>query len=265
MVIHGLFSATGSSDPACCTGGGRIFRKRLLLMLIPMVLLGFSACATEEKVSWLPPAPPEPVDQNTDPRIIVERALDFMGDHQNLAFEALVTYEAIQENGQKFHFDMLQRVAVQRPEQLFWMTLFDDASTQMAWCNRGEFTLLKQPANIWGRIIVSPTIDDAVSRISEEYNIDVPFVDILSGDPAELWLGEDVQSVDYVDPAWIEGYWTDHIAIRKPGIDFELWFRQGDEPFPMRIELVYTTEPQMPSYSARFKKWSTTVDGNDIN
>jgi len=245
------------------------FRKSILIMLIPLVVVGFSACVTEEatvteKANWTPPARPETVDHDIDSRIIIERALAFMEGHQELAFEALVTYGAIQEDGQKIHFDILQRVAVRRPEQLYWMTVFDDASTHMAWCNRGEFTLLKQPANIWGRIIVPPSISDAVSRISNEYDIDVPFVDLLAGNSAELWLGDDVLSVDYVDPAWIDGLWTDHIAIRKPGVDIELWFRQGDEPFPVKVELVYTTEPQMPGYSARFNKWSTKVPDGAI-
>jgi len=113
------------------------FRKSILIMLIPLVVVVFSACVTEEatvteKANWTPPARPETVDHDIDSRIIIERALAFMEGHQELAFEALVTYGAIQEDGQKIHFDILQRVAVRRPEQLYWMTVFDDASTHMA-------------------------------------------------------------------------------------------------------------------------------------
>jgi hypothetical protein len=225
--------------------------------------MGFCPVAAEES-PWSPPVLSAPSGDTTDGRTIVQNALDFMGGHPDLAFEALVTYGAVQEDGQKIHFDMLQRVAIRLPHHLFWMTMFDDASSHSAWCNTGEFTLLKQPANIWGQIEVPPTIAEAVERISTEYKIDVPFVDILSGDPAELWLGEDVLSVDFVGPAWIEGHWTDHVAIRKPGIDIELWFRQGDEPFPKKIKVVYTGEPQMPSYTARFRKWSTKVEKGSI-
>ena len=263
MIGHNRFSAFGSRAPACCTGAGKKLWKCLLLTLILMVLLVLPAAA-EDNSPWSPPSLPDPTDEVSDGRIIVQRALDFIEGHSELAFEALVTYEAVQENGQKLQFDMLQRVARRLPEKIFWMTLFDDASVQSAWCNSGEFTLLMQPANVWGQIKVPPTIPAAISRISGEYDIDVPFVDLLSGKAAEFWLGEDVQTVEFVGTAWIDGWWTDHIAIRKPGIDFELWFRQGDEPFLMKIALVYTDETQMPGYSARFHKWSTSIPDNAI-
>jgi hypothetical protein len=263
MIGYNRLSAAGSRAPACCTGAGKPLWRPLLTTMILMVLLGLPAVAAE-KSPWSPPALPEPTDEVLDGRAIVQRALGFIEGHPELAFEALVTYEAVQENGQKLQFDMLQRVARRLPNQLFWMTLFDDASAQSAWCNSGEFTLLMQPANIWGQIKVPPTIAAAVSRISGEYDIDVPFVDLLSGEAAELWLGEDVHSIEFIGAAWVDGWWTDHIAIRKPGIDFELWFRQGDEPFLMKIALVYTDEAQMPGYSARFHKWSTTIPDNAI-
>ena len=256
-------SASGPSTSARRPGARRRSWSRLLFALVPVVLMGFCPVAAEES-PWSPPALPAPSGDTTDGRTIVQNALDFMGGHPDLAFEALVTYGAVQEDGQKIHFEMLQRVAIRLPHRLFWITIFDDASSQSAWCSNGDFTLLKQPANIWGKIDVPPTIAEAVERISTEYKIDVPFVDILSGDPAELWLGDDVLTVDFVGPAWIDGHWTDHIAIRKPGIDIELWFRQGEEPFPKKIELVYTAEPQLPSYTARFRKWSTKVAEGSI-
>lgn len=262
MIGHNRFLAIGSRGPACCNGVGKQVLKPLLLSLILMVLLGLPAMAGEIS-PWSPPSLPDPTDEVPDGRLIVQRAVDFISGQKDLAFEALVTYEAVQEDGQKLQFDMLQRVARRVPEKVFWMTLFDDASVQTAWCNSGEFTLLMQPANAWGKIKVPPTNEAAVLRLSEEYDIDVPFVDLLSGQAGELWLGEDVLSIEFVDPAWLDGWWTDHIAIRRPGIDFELWFRQGDEPYLMKIALVYTDQAQMPSYSARFKKWSNS--SSDIN
>jgi hypothetical protein len=40
-----------------------------------------------------------------------------------------------------------------------------------------------------------PTISDALIRVAEEYNIVVPFLDLISGDVAELWLGDEVESI----------------------------------------------------------------------
>jgi len=192
-------------------------------------------------------------------RDILRRNIDFMQGHPQVSFRAMVTYEVVQENGQKLHFDMLHRVAVQRPDRLFWVTLQDDATVDSAWCGNGEFTLLKQPANLWGRIDVPLGLSEAVTRLSEEYKVAVPFVDLLSGDVAELWLGDEVLSVDYIGESWVDGWWTDHVSVRKPGVDFELWIRQGEEPFPVKMALVFTDEPGLPGHTARFRGWSTAI------
>jgi len=263
MNGHKCSSAAGPGARVRRPEAHRRLSSLLLLTMIPLVVMGCSSVEKEES-SWSQPTLSAPSRDITDGRAIIQNALDFMGSHSELAFEALVTYGAVQEDGQKIHFDMLQQVAISQPHRIFWMIIFDDASSHTAWCSDGEFTLLKQPENIWGRVEVPPTISEAVARIATEYQIDVPFVDILSGDPAELWLGEDVLSVDYIGPAWIEGHWTDHVSIRKSGLDIELWLRQGDELFPKKIELVYTAEPQQPRYTARFRKWSTKVAKGSI-
>ncbi len=264
MIGNDRFNAADSRAGGPRTGIGDRLGRGALVALFPLLFLGCSAAAAGTDL-WSPPALPEPSGEEPDGREIIRHALEFMETKPTLAFEALVTYEAVQDNGQKLQFDMLQRVARRMPDKLFWTILFDDASHEMAWCSQGEFILLEQPANIWSRIEVPAAIPEAVQEVSTRYEIDVPFVDILSGDVAELWLGEEVESVEFVDAAWIGGHWTDHVAVRKSsGIDVELWFRQGDEPFPMKIALVVTNEPRMPGYTARFKKWSDTLPENAI-
>lgn len=53
--------------------------------------------------------------------------------HQEVAAEALATYEAVQESDQKIHFDLLQRIALRKPDKLLWVTLRDNATVDRAW------------------------------------------------------------------------------------------------------------------------------------
>jgi hypothetical protein len=231
----------------------------LALALTP----GAATAGTDER-SWSPPALTGEVGDLPEGRDVVERAIDFMKSHDRVGFEAVSTYEAVQENGQKLQFTMLQRVVMQLPDRIFWTTLYDNAKIDMAWCKGGTFTMIKQPANIWARVKVPEALSDAVSRLSEEYKVDVPFVDLLSGDISELWLGEQVEYVRYIGEAWIDGHWTDHVALRRPGVDVQLWFRQGDQPFPMKMAIVHTDEEGKPGFWARFRKWSTQVPDSAI-
>jgi hypothetical protein len=223
-----------------------------------------SAVAVADEKAWSPPALTGESGDLPEGRDVIRRAIDFMRSHQRLAFEALSTYEVVQKNGQKIHFDMLQRVALEQPKRLFWVTLHDDASKDSAWCEAGTFTFLREPADIWSRVKVPPTVAAAVSKIAADYNIVVPFVDMLSGDLDDLWLGDAVTSVDYIGEAWADGQWTDHVAVRKPGFDTQLWFRQGDEPFLVKMAIVYTAQEGQPGFWARFRRWATRLPDGAI-
>jgi len=236
---------------------------RVSLVILALVLTSVGSGRAAEQDPWSPTELTGAGDL-PDGRDVVQRAVDFMQSHDRVGFEAVCTYEVVQENGQKLQFGMLQRVALQRPDRLHWVTLHDDAATETAWCHDGTFTMVKQPANVWGRVSVPPTLADAVSRIAHEYNVPVPFVDLLSGDAAELWLGEEVEWVNYIGEAWAEGHWTDHVALRRPGIDVQLWFRKGDEPFLVKMVIVRTDEDGLPGFSARFRKWSTRIPDGAI-
>jgi len=242
----------------------RGFASVWLLLVLSLMLTPLACTAGTDDGRWSPPALSGEAGELPEGRDVVKKAIGFMKSHKRLGFEAVSTYEAIQENGQKLQFTMLHRVAVQRPDRIFWTTLYDNANTDMAWCKDGTFTLIKQPANVWARVKVPEALSEAMSRISEEYNVVVPFVDLLSGDTHELWLGEDVEYVDYIGEAWAEGHWTDHVALRRPGIDMQIWFRQGDEPFPVKMAIVHTEEEGKPAYWARFREWSTQIPHSAI-
>jgi hypothetical protein len=236
--------------------------RTLLVLALVLAPAGSSVAADEDP--WSPTALTGETGDIPDGREVIQRAIDFMQSQDRVGFEAVCTYEVVQENGQKLQFAMLQRVAIQRPERMHWVTLHDDASTETAWCHDGTFTMVKQPANVWGRVDVPPALSDALSRVAHEYNVPVPLVDLLSGDAAELWLGEDVEWVNYIAETWAYGQWTDHVALRKPGADVQLWFRKGDEPFPVKMVIVHTDEDGLPGFSARFREWSTRIPDGAI-
>jgi len=233
-------------------------KKYLLLSVLVALLVGCGAPAPTEHDVWTPPALADDDGELPDGREVVQRMIDFMQGNQELAVEARVTYESVQESGQKLQFDMLQRIAMRKPDQLFWVTLRDDATQDKAWYDKGRFRLVRLPANVWGEIRLPGGIAEAVQELVANYMITVPFPDLLSSDPQELWLGDEITSIWYVGEAWVDGRWTDHVAIRKPGADIQVWVQQ-DEPFPAKMAIVYTEDDGMPGYTARFSKWSSTL------
>ncbi len=214
--------------------------------------------APAEDDAWTPPALVDDGGELPEGREVIQRLVDFMNGTQELAVEARVTYESVQESGQKLQFEMLQRIAMRKPDQIFWVTLKDDATVGTAWYDNGRFSMIRQPANVWGEIQIPGGIATMVPELVDNYKIVVPFPDIISGDPQDLWLGGDVTSIAYIGEAWVNGRWTDHVAIRKPGADIQLWVEKGD-PFPAKLAIVFTEDEGMPGYTAHFDNWSTAL------
>jgi len=233
-------------------------KKYLLLSVLVALVIGCGAPAPTEDDVWTPPALADDVGEMPEGREVVQRMVDFMQGNQELAVEARVTYESVQESGQKLQFEMLQRVAMRKPDQLFWVTLRDDATVDRAFYDSGRFRVIREPANVWGEIRLPGEIPEAIQELVDNYLIVVPFPDILSVDPNDRRLSDEITSIWYVGEAWVNGRWTDHVAIRKPGADIQIWVQQGD-PFPAKMAIVYTEDEGMPGYTARFSKWSSTL------
>ena len=236
-------------------------REGLIGSLVVALLTFTVGCEkqADAEAAWMPPPLAQDDAPAADGREVIGRMVDFIAGHDELVTEAQVTYEAPQESGRTLEFDQLLRVAVRRPDTLGWDTLQDDATADTARFSGGRFTLIKQPANRWGQVEGPTRIRDMVDRLVEEYGVEVPFQDVLLGDVHETWLAGDVTSILYVGEAWVGGDWTDHVAGRKPGADFELWVRKGPQPFPEKLSIDFNEEGARLSYSARFLKWGTSI------
>ncbi len=237
--------------------------KGLCILAIAFTMsLSIAGCSQQPEDSgsiWIPEPLLDEAAETSDAGAIMARMTEFMSGHQEIAAEALVSYEVLQASGQILSFDLLQRIAYRKPDKLHWITVFDDGTQETAWFNNGSFSMLKEPAYLYGKIDVGSTVPEMVVDLEEEYGLDVPFRDVLSGQISELWLGDDVTSTRYVGEAWLDGAWTDHIALRREGVDFEIWVRKGEQPFPVKISIVLTDEEGMPRNSTRFRKWAKVL------
>ena len=229
--------------------------RRIAQLLLFAALPSMSSCRTEEER----PAPPALVGENLAPPTpaeVIQDMTDYMQAHQELAFEALATYEVVQESGQKLQFDLEYSLVASRPDRLFWTTQSDDGSVDSVWYENGTFTMLKQPDNIYGQIEVPTTIGEMIGVVVDEYGITVPFMDILTGQARET-IQDAAPSGWYVGTSWVNGAWTHHLALRAPDIDLEIWVGM-EEPVPLKLTITWKHEVGMPSYMARFRKWNTS-------
>lgn len=228
--------------------------SRLLLLVTLAGVLVAQGCRQEEKLPLPSAFVPDEIDQ-LDPEELLADMATFLAAHEDFGFDALVTYESLQESGRVLHFDLVQRVAVSRPDRLFWKTLYDDARVDTVWFSRGRFSMLKQPDAIYGQVDVPSRIRDMIDVVTNDYGMIVPFRDLFSVRDASPFL-EDAKDVLYIGPAWVENRWSHHIAARNDLVDFEIWVQAEGDPVPLRIAITWKREEGRPSYVAHFRGWS---------
>jgi len=222
--------------------------------LLLIVLALTSGCQQDGEAPVAPPLPPDEQDPLTPEELLTQMA-EFMAAHDEFSFEALVTYQSLQESGQTLHFNMIQRVAVGQPDRLFWETLNDDGTSDNAWYSTGRFSMVKQPDNIYGQIGVPDTMPEMIDVVTNDYGIIVPFSDLLASGDESVFL-KDLQASQYVGLAWVEDEWSHHLALRNDLVDFEVWVQAEGDPIPLRLAITWKHEEGLPGFVARFRKWN---------
>ena len=114
--------------------------------------------------------------------------------------------------------------------------------------------MLKRPDDIYGVIEAPQTVPELVDLLIFDYNQDVPFSDILSGDLREMVLNTP-EPPWLVGEAWLADTWTYHIALTDNDVDYEFWIQKEGDPLPLQLVIKYKTEEYAPVYSARFSNW----------
>ena len=56
----------------------------------------------------------------------------------------------------------------------------------------------------------------------------------------------------------IGGVECDHVAIRQPDVDWQVWIEKGDAPLPRKVVITTKTQPTQPQYIATLK-WDTSA------
>ena len=231
-------------------------------------LIGLSACGGAgapdgDPAFAMPTDPPAGDGPLPSADEVLEGMVAFMESQQNLAVDAYISFEVLQNSGQLLSFDAVQYLDMSRPDRLAWRTVRDDATVDEVWFDDGVFTMLKHPENIYGQVEDLPTkMTEAVDELMNVYGIFVPFSDLISGHARQIFL-EESDSKMYVGEAWIRGQWTHHLALRGGDFDVELWVDAEGDPVPLRMGIRWKNEDGRPTYFARFHNWDVTPGFDD--
>lgn len=232
---------------------------------IPMraVALAFCAALAAGTAAAQEPAEPAPAPTEAlspiDPAALasVSRAGDFLREAERFGFSSDSGYEVLQEDGSKLEFGSARRYLVQRPNHVRVetepregdrrLTVFDGKTLSQADLGENVYARadLKQPRDI----------DFMIDLVRERLDAPLPLAELLRNNPRPA-LEDSLESAEVIGTERLRGVDCEHVALRNPDADVQLWIAQGAVPLVRRVVITYRNLDGQPSFWADLDDWS---------
>ena len=118
-----------------------------------------------------------------------------------------------------------------------------------------QLTIYTQSKNFFGEVEFPEGTTDGLSYAVDELGIDAPMIDFVSGNVAEKMLATATE-VLYLDRSLIRDHEYEHIVIRTPEIDVQLWIAAEGPPLPGKMALSAKWDGGAPR-TVVFMEWDT--------
>ncbi len=209
-------------------------------------------------------APGASVEPGLDPKAleVAGRAGDFLRAQSSFSFAVVTSYESVQDDGAKFEFGSTRRYLVRRPDRArveveerggIRRTLLYDGST---------ITMLDSTNDVYAQVRRGGDLDSTIDFVRDDLDAPVPLGELLRNNPrAEFESG--LEEAVLIGSETIDGQKADHLFLRNPDTDIELWIAQGERPVLVRITIEYRRAEGRPEFRARFSDWNFQAETPD--
>jgi hypothetical protein len=229
--------------------------KRFILSLLTMTSIGLAVRASSQQAtSATPPA----IDRDT--MAVLDKMGTYLRTLQAFQIRSTTTTEDVLDDGQKIQTDGTVDLLVRKPDRLR-VEIVTDAQHRMFFYDGKTFTIFARLVNYYATVPAPPTLAELVDRLADNYNIELPLVDLFywgtdKNDEKSITAATDV------GPSEVDGVTCEHYAFRQPGLDWQIWIQNGEYPLPRKLVLTTLTDEARPQYST-VMNWNLAPSYND--
>ncbi len=178
----------------------------------------------------------------------------YLGAAREFSFRADITDDVVLSNAQKIQNGGIASVEVRRPNKLHVRYSGDDRQTQVLYDGK-NFAIHDLARLVYTKTNVPPTIDAALDKIFDQYDVSVPVADLIYEDPYRILI-KNVETGFLVGRTLINGTATFHLAFTQKEIDWQIWIEDGAQPLPRKLLITYKNEIGSPQYTAILSGWN---------
>ncbi len=188
----------------------------------------------------------------TDSKTLFMEMAETLAQTQQFSVTMRMSYDAVQDSGQKIEFSEMRKVIIQRPNNIRADALQSDGDRSTFIFDGKTITLYSKTENVYSRTNHPGNVDAAIRYAGGQMGIRIPLARMLvTSLPQEL--EKIVTKVEYVEKDILKQP-LDHIAVRSKNVDLQVWI--AEDKLPRRIILTYKNVPGQPQFRAEFTDWN---------
>jgi len=192
----------------------------------------------------------------------IKRSADFLAGQDHISVQADVAYGVHQANGQMLEFGGTRDFLMRRPDRLRIESVARDGEVRQFFFD-GESILIDMPnEDAFVRIEKPGTYYAAMDYLVEDLGAPAPLEDFTSRNFA-TGIEERIKSGFFVQRVMLDDYVCEQLAWRTEKVDVQLWVREGEEPVPCRLVIIYKHAKGRPQFAADFHHWDFSPEVDD--
>ncbi len=195
--------------------------------------------------------------QEPDPRELLKRMGDAIASLDSYRIDGDAYMDARLDAGLIIEHAAEATLSVRKPDSVR-ITHKTSEDLKVLFFGSGMLTVYTQSKNFYGQTEVPEGVEAALDYATEELGIDAPMIDFVTGKVAERLLA-DATDVQYLDTSLIRGRIYEHVVIRTPEIDVQLWIAAEGLPLPGKMALSAKWDGGSPR-TVVFMDWNTDPD-----
>jgi hypothetical protein len=194
---------------------------------------------------------------------VLKRMTDTLAALDEFSLTMETGFDVTQPNGEKLEFGSLRTASVRRPDSAHFSFAKRSGEGGELVFDGTDIWAYDRRDNVYATIPQPGDIDAALDFATTDLGIPVPVSDFFTADPS-ISLASGVLAARDLGPSTIGGRAGRHIALRKPGVNYQIWVSDEDS-LPTRFVITYTEDPGQPQFWAQFTGWETQPAGHDLS
>ena len=195
--------------------------------------------------------------QEPDPRQLLKRMGDEIASLDSYSLSGDAYADARLDAGLIIEHASQATLRVRKPDAVR-ITNRTSEDVKELYFGSGVLSVYTQSQNFYGQIEFPEGAVHALDFATDELGIDAPMLDFVSGDVATR-LVKDATDVQYIGTSLIRDKLFEHVVIRTPVIDVQLWIAAEGRPLPGKMALSAKWDGGSPR-TIVFMEWDTDPD-----